>query len=271
MLDWKPGSGGYSADWLVYDHDTMFALDPTKTYLIDETQSLPQDRFHITAVPNDFALYNDPIRDIQAQNMGDDYSWHKVVFTGHGKITMAVPDSRYVVFLNGQPVPIDCNTKTAQAQIDADDNNPAVLIAFKKSDTPLTGLWAKLPWQRPKHMSGTWMLSAGGNDAKDERSFFHNVSAYGVILGKLPQAQSIRIKGKWKLRDEAQSVGDAVIRINGQEVLHLPCGSRPFTAHDIDQDISDYAGQYILFEFSVDGERRGSYSDWRDPTFIVEP
>jgi hypothetical protein len=269
LLDWLPG--GYSADWLIYNDKTMLALDPTKTYLIDNEQALPQDRFHITSVPEDFVLYHDTIRDSQPQNMGNDYSWYKVTFTGHGTIKMAVPDERCVVFLDGKPVEVDRNSKTAKVKINADAAKPSVLLVYKQSDTILKGLWANLPWQRPKHMSGTWMLSAGGNDAKDAESFFQNPSAYGVIVGKLPKTGSIRLKGRWGLREDSQSVGDAVVKINGLEVLQIPCGERPFKTHNFDHDISAYAGQYILLEFAVEGERRFSPTDWYSPSIDIEP
>ena len=158
----------------------------------------------------------------------------------------------------------------AAVQVNADAAKPSVLLAYNQSDTILKGLWANLPWQRPKHMSGTWMLSAGGNDGKNAQSFFQNVSAYGVISGKLPDAGSIHLKGRWGLREDSQSVGDGVIRINGREILRIPSRRRPFKIHNFDQDISAYAGQYILLEFAVDGERRFSPTDWFSPGIFIE-
>ena len=41
----------------IYDGDTMIALDPKKSYVVDLDAALPADRFHVTRVPED--LLND--------------------------------------------------------------------------------------------------------------------------------------------------------------------------------------------------------------------
>ena len=114
------------------------------------------------------------------------------------------------------------------------------------------------------------MFSAGVNDALDSESVFNNITGYGVILGKLPQARRIRMTGRWKMRDSAQSIGDGVLYLNGTEVLRLPGGERPFKIQDFDVDVTRFSGQHVMFEIACEGQFRSSYSDWISPHIIVE-
>ena len=268
VLEWMPGVSVYSADWLLYDGQTMLGLDPKKTYLVDEKAALPQDRFHVTAIPDDFAHHVNPATAAQSQELGTTSSWFKLTFSGHGQVAMSVPDDGCMVYLNGVAVPIDRRARTASVRVDADPEKPAVLLAYVPSDAVLKGKWVDLPWDRPKYMR-TWMLSAA-TDAKDAESFFNNVCGHAVILGRFPKARSIRLRGTYGMRSPpAKTPGDGVVRINGKEGLRVPAGKQPFQVHDFDVDISAFAGKHVLFEFGSEGEFRFAPADWDRPRIVV--
>jgi len=65
-----------------------------------------------------------------------------------------------------------------------------------------------------------------------------------------------------------------LIKING-EVIHTidPGSGPPYSQIPFDVDISSYIGEYIIMEFSFDGDLAGAGdgSDWDDPVFNVTP
>ena len=99
----------------------------------------------------------------------------------------------------------------------------------------------------------------------------------GVIIGRLPEANSIRIHGAYRMSGRVPSAyGDGVIRINNQEVLRIPigpAGSSPRKTHSIDVDITNFAGQHVLLEFFSDGkvEGLGEEAYWYAPQIRIEP
>ena len=69
------------------------------------------------------------------------------------------------------------------------------------------------------------------------------------------------------------SIGDGVIRINGNEVVRLDPGSGPpFPTLPFDADITAFQGQDVFIELIADGERLSpDVADWIDPEIVVTP
>ena len=248
---------GTLSDWLIYDEDTMLALDPKRSYLLDEDGRLPADRFHVTSIPDDFKLYAHDARRIYPQYVGRENSFFKITFTGNGPLEMFVPDD-VLVYLDGKPVDVDREMKIGRAGIAAPDEEPSVLLAFVKTDTELVGPWVSLPWQiAPQKRK---YIHAEGD------GFSCHVGGTAQIVGRLPDKGSLRVQGGWSMSGRPHTVGDAVIRINGQEVVRILPGEIPYSPQPFDEDISSFAGHYVLLEFSVDAAVHGpSPSNWRTP------
>lgn len=277
-------------DWLIYDDNGVLGLDPLVTYFFDESLKRSPTRFHVTSVPDDFVGINDLWYRIPPQEVGRDDSFFRLFFAGHGEMTMYVPDD-YEVFLDGRRLEVDHETKTASAIINASapsdhgmglgyfillnepkeasnasesEGRPSMLIAFKKSDAELSGRWIDLSWQQSKD-SAKWV------HPNDEGGFSMNVGAFGIMIGKLPQASSIRLEGSYKITTGNENhPGDGLVLINGKEVLRVPAGTAPYTRKKFVADISEYAGQDVLMEFMPDGPVRGTYADWFEPRITVE-
>jgi len=256
---------GALRDWAIYQGNTLLGLAPQRTYVFDESVTLPSDRFHVTDIPEDFTLYANMDRRIRPQDIGKKGCFYKITFTGNGELGMYVPDD-VLVFLDGEKVPVDRTNKRARVQTAATSDKPSVLLAFRKSDTELVGKWVALPWQQPPRLERKGYVLAEGDD------FFNHVGGTAQIIGRLPQALSIRLQGAWGMNDRPKSLGEGVVRINGQEVLHVPPGSEPFKPQPFDADIAAFAGQYVLLEFASDGEVHGpAPSRWYAPQIVVRP
>lgn len=256
-----PGPGGIQ-DWFMYDGDTVLGLNPTRTYVFDKTVRHPRDTFHITGVPDDFLVHTRSVDLYGGQDLVEDGSYYKVAFTGNGEITVFAPDD-FLVFLNAEEVTVDRATGICRAQVAATEDEPGVLLAFRKLDTELAGKWIDLPWQVcPKRDPGFIQEEGDG--------FFNHIGRVGAIVGRFPDAASIRIQGAWQLHDRSKGRGDAVVRINGAEVFRLPPGKKPYPAHTFDVDITAFAGKHAHFEFGVDGVNAGfSPSNWSNPRIVV--
>lgn len=94
------------------------------------------------------------------------------------------------------------------------------------------------------------------------------------MVGTFPQADSVRIRGSYGMRDDAvASSGDGVIRINGTEVLRIDPGPGPpfdgsLTPFDI--DVTAFAGRHVMLEFACEGEIRLSEgAEWVAPEIVV--
>ncbi len=269
------------ADWMYYDGDKIFGLDPERTYALDESKSLSPDRFHFTAIPDDFSTPMDgvgPTRTV-AVGQGQDRSFYKMNFSGHGEIRMHVPDDT-LVFLDGREVVVDRGGQSAVATIDASEDEIATLIAFRKSDVELSGEFADLPvytslQQRNfyfgQHQVLDYSTEGPVRKMRDMNAFYAHLTGTGVLIGRLPDAGSIRIQGAYGMREESIITdGDAVIRINGNEVMRMPPGPRPYEVHSFKVDISAHAGRHVMLEFLPDGLVHGpSAADWFNPRIVV--
>ena len=269
------------ADWMVYDGDTILGLDPKKTYGLDEHKTLDQDRFHLTAIPGDFALQDHDALRIVPVHQGVDGSFYKLTFTGNGEISMVVPDDM-LVFLNGEQVPVDRASRSARASIAATTDDYGVLIAFRKSDVELSGPWADLPWQTSRlqrsfycgqHQILDYSTEGPVRKLRDINAFYTHVTGTGVMIGKLPATGNIRLQGAYGMREESIITdGDGVVRINGKDVMRIPAGPRPYKVHAFDVDITPYAGQHVMLEFVADGRVHGpTAADWYNPWIAVDP
>lgn len=262
------GPGALSG-WPVYDGAALLALDPRKSYAFEAHATLPPDRFHIDRIPADFALHFDDYLDFGPQDAGHDAapdgSFHHVRMTGHGPIRMHVPTG-YRVFLDGRELEIDAAPRSAGATLDAAPDAPSVLWAFRPSDVVLRGRFVDLPWQVPPRQRASHLRRQGDG-------FLNHVTGRGLILGRFPEADRIRLQGAYGMRPESMmTTGDGVVRLNGREVLRVPAGERPYRARAFDVDISAWAGQHVLLEFTAAGRVRAlALADWHEPRIVIEP
>jgi hypothetical protein len=272
-------------DWIVYDEDSLLGLNPAVTCMFDESVPRSQTRFHVTKVPDDFAGYEDMERRIAPYEVGTDESFFRLVFAGHGEMSMYVPDD-YDVYLDGQPVDIDRSTKTATVSVNAslpkagslgyfialqpdgasieneEDERPSMLLAFRRTELELAGLWANLPWQRAKDTSK--------NARPSRQDFWMNVGAFAVFIGKFPDAEGLRLQGKYQVTSTTGAPGDGVVLINGRQILRVPTGDYPYPINDFDTDIGAYAGQYVHMEVISDKGVRAAAANWFEPRIVVE-
>jgi hypothetical protein len=201
-------------------------------------------------------------------------------------MSMVVPDD-YDVYLNGDEVQVDRATKTATVTAGESSaqtgkaagpgyvignttmgpsptaNNASVQLAVKRSDQPLAGLFAKMPW---KHSLDNlaWVEPRGDSD------FTETMGGIARISGILPRAGALRLTGSYHMLEGPGNPGDGVIRINGREVVRVPHGDRPFPVTPFDVDVSAYAGKHVLIELLTDGEPgRGNAAEWLAPALTV--
>ena len=279
LQQWTPGID-LNVEWMIYDGNMMMGLDPKKSYYLDEKGKLSPNRFHLTAVPENFTFNEDKTTQLAPIHYSHDGSFYKLSFSGKGRIQMYVPDGM-LVFLNGKEIEVNRETKTGEAQIDATPDNVCVLVAFRKTDVELSGKWADMPWTTSlmmrtfyfgQHRTLDYSTEGPVRKMKDINAFYTHVSGAGFIIGRLPEAQSIRLQGAYGMREESiVTDGDGVVRINGNEVVRVPAGKRPYKVQSFDVDISSYAGQYIMMEFVSDGNVHGpTAADWYNPWIVVE-
>ena len=275
----------YMRDWIIYNDASLLGLDPQVTYMFDETVPRSPTRFHVTKVPEDFIGYTDMDRRIAPQEVGRDDSFFRLVFAGHGEMTMYVPDD-YDVYLDGQELNVDRQTKTASAIISAalpragglgyhiamkpdgisaentDGGRPSMLLAFKRTDVQLAGWWVDLPWQGSKDVAKA--IGTGPD------SFTMNVGAFGIFIGRFPAAKRICLEGSYVVSASTGAPGDGVVLINGKQSLRVPAGEPPYKSQSFRADVSAFAGQYVLVEFLSDGGVRGASANWDHPRIVVE-
>ena len=274
-------------DWLIYDKDSIFGLDPAQTYYFDERLQRSDERFHVTKIPDDFEGITNADKRIAYQEVGQNDSYFQIAFRGKGEMRMHGP-ADYDVFLNGEPLSIDRENQSAVVQIGAPPSaakskdatgyvvgnttmekipikEASILLAVKQADNLLIGKWAALPWM-PSIDSGRWMQKKGDD------SFTLSVGGIGRILGRLPSSKVVRLKGSYGVSNVGPGPsGDGVVRLNGKEVLRVPAGSRPYKMKEFDVDISEYAGKAVLLEFLSDGwPGRNSSAEWVAPEIVTE-
>ena len=278
LFEWIPGVDR-TVDWFLYDGTTQLGLDPKKTYRLDESASFPADRFHVTGLPDDFAFHDPQWTYEPPQDVGRDGSYFRLQFTGRGDMTMHVPDTVHV-FLNGEEVPIDRATQTARATVSATPENPAELLAFPESNALLDGAVTDLPWQTPllqrsffvsQHSVFDYGKTGMGRAQRGLNHIYNHVSGRFYISGRLPEGPSVRLQGAYGAREGSYATtGDAVVKINGREVLWLPAGPRPYRVHSFDVNLAEFAGQHVLMEFCAQGKVHGyTAADWYNPRIAV--
>ena len=281
---WFSGSS-MLADWLIYDGDALLGLDPATSYFLDENGRTESGRFHLSRIPDDFSFfYDDKYRTI-GQEAGVDDSYYRLLFTGNGRMDVYLPDN-WVAYLDGKEMVVDASTSKAEVEIAASADEPSALLAFGRSDTILSGRWVDLPWQiSPMHRQwyvGRRTILSHSSDGfvrlpTDSGDMHTHVTGRGVIIGRLPEASSVRIHGAYRLSERVpDAYGDGVIRINGREVVRIPIGppgELPRKVHPIDVDITEFAGRHVLLEFMSDGKVAGlgEESFWYAPQIRVEP
>lgn len=105
------------------------------------------------------------------------------------------------------------------------------------------------------------------------RDFSVGVTGVFLLVGKFPAASSIRLQGGYAMQEDSfyEIKGDAVVRVNGQEVMRIDPGTRPYPRHEFDVDISRFAGQHVHIEFVCDGRLTApAGADWFDPRIVVK-
>jgi len=265
-----PGPG-VEVEWLVYDGSTQLGLDPAATYHVDPHGKFDPGRFHVNRVPENFALHVEQPSYIPSQVAGQNGSYFKIAFTGQGELGIHVPGDM-PVFLDGDKVPVDRGAGRALVRVNAPTNRPGVVLAFPRSEVELAGSIGDLPWQRPPLMRPGFVTAAtdGSHPALD---FSVGVTGVFLVVGRFPDASSIRLRGGYAMKEDSfyEVTGDAVIRINGQEVLRIDPGTRPYRRHEFDSDITRFAGQYAHIEFVCDGRLTApAGANWFDPRITVK-
>lgn len=266
---------------MAFNGDTVIGLDPGKTYALEPEGVVQADRFHLTALPDDFAWWKETEWRIRHQDIGHDESFFRLCFTGNGEIRMAVSDDDYDLYLNGEPVPVDRRAKIARATVAADTENPATLLAVRRVDVELSGRCVDLPWEAPLFQR-SWYFGrlavmgypADGPIRQEEESdgFYIHVGGTGQIVGKFPEAGNIRLQGAYGMHQQSSKTrGLGIVRINGREILRIDPGDPPYRIHPFDVDLTEFAGHYALIEFASEGEARDSIADWFAPVIVVEP
>jgi len=310
---------GAIRDWLIYNEDRIMGLEPQRSYCFDESVKLPQDRFHVTGIPDDFVLHyigylDDAKASYEGQEIGNDDAYFKLRFNGNGRLRLYVPDE-YLLFINGQPIAVDPKTSTASAIISTsevsrerksalksewgdgvgqrvtaaafrevnerlEEVSYSMLLALRKDDTPLDGLWTELDWQIPPKQRTFHLVQHHLHEVTADgpalmlrkgTGFYSHVTGRGIIIGRFPEADVIRVEGAYRLRNDSNSGSvRAKLWINGKQVLTLPGSEkRPFEIQPFDVDISEFAGKYAMLEFGIEGEIRANVADWISPQFIV--
>ncbi len=266
---------------MAYRGDRIIGLDPGKTYVLEPDGVLDPERFHLTAVPEDFAWWKETEWRIRHQDIGRDESYYRLCFTGNGIIRMAVPDAGYDLHLNGEAIEVDRNTRTASATVAAGTENPALLLGVRRIDVELSGPCVELPWEAPA-LQRSWYFGrhalmgypADGPVLQEESGdgFYSHVGGTGQIVGRFPDAGRINLQGAYGHRQvSVKTRGHGVVRINGREVLRIDPGDPPYRIQPFDVDLSPFSGQYALIEFASEGEARDSVVDWFAPVIVTRP
>ena len=270
MTDWY--GPGVIEDWLIYDGTHLMGLDPAETYWFREDITLDQNRFHLTAIPADYQLYEHSRRRIRTQEIGYGDDYFKVAFSGNGQMDMHVPDN-YDVYYGPTEVAVNRDTDSGSVTVSANQTvtGHGTILAFRHSEEDLIDYWSELPWGRPKHL-GVYLGTA--ESLYQPHGFGNLVAGLGYIIGKLPENCYIYTQGSYGMRaNVASSRGYGVIRINGTEVLRIDPGSGPpfdgsLTPFDV--DISSFAGEHIMLEFTAEGATNGiDYADWDAPEIYI--
>jgi hypothetical protein len=213
----------------------------------------------VDRIPDDFHL--------RSQMLGHGNAYATIVFSGNGRLRARVPGDGWRLFLDGREAGGGERGAGVSLRVAAAVDTPSTLLAFRRSDTELTGLWRDLPWRtgaRPPREASPY-VSPNKADG-----FFNHVAGRGVLIGRLPPSPEIRLRGTYRMRDVSKSVGEGVVRINGREVLRVVPGERPFQARAFNVDLSAYAGQDILLEFASEGRVVGfGAADWISPRFVA--
>lgn len=260
-------------DWVVYDGETQLGLDPATTYFVDPQGKFDRTRFHVNRVPENFALHVEQPSYIPSQNAGRGGSYFKIAFTGQGEMGMHVPGDM-AVFLDGDKVQVGPAAGGALIRVNAPTKKPGVLLAFPRTDVELAGSIGELPWQRPPLMRPGFVTQSRPVDGSHPaRDFSVGVTGVFLLVGEFPAASSIRLQGGYAMQEDSfyEVKGDAVVRVNGQEVMRIDPGTRPYPRHEFDVDISRFAGQHVHIEFVCDGRLTApAGADWFDPRIVVQ-
>ncbi len=116
-----------------------------------------------------------------------------------------------------------------------------------ENDEPLAGDTAELLWQIPEKQPIIYW-----NQSYTEGTHYAHQSEYALIaIGRVPDARGIRL----------QTTGEGMVRVNGKPILHLPGANysagphldRPVETTSHEADLTPYAGQHVIIEFSSDG------------------
>jgi hypothetical protein len=258
---------GYVEDWLLYNGSTMVGLDPNSTYFFDALVVLDPNRFHITAIPADYQPYSNTDDVLITQEIGLSDTNFRIFFSGNGQMSMSVPDD-YDVYLDNQEVIVNRTTDSATVTVSASPSNPSVVRAFQRSEQSIEGYWMDNFSSRPQHK----IHFVGASELFPPNGLYSLGAGEAFVIGKLPLATNIRAQGNFKVRDSVTGVsGEAVIKINGTEVMRLDPGSPPYSLVPFDVDISSFSGKYVMLEFSW-GRNIGNgtdQADWDAPLIFV--
>lgn len=263
---------GAIEDWLIYNGTTLMGLDPEQTYYVDETVTLDQSRFHVTAVPPGFMPYENSNWRVKPQEIvGSSDNSFRIFFTSSaGQMQLHVPDE-YDVYVNGVEVTYDRGSDSATVAVASSGSGYSVVRAFKRSNSLFDGWMTGYSYSVPAWKG--YMFSTSGA-LYPPHGYFNHVGGEGFFIGKFPAHSYVHLTGSYGMRDTADhSTADGVIHVNGAEVHRADPGpGPPFDGHmtSFDIDLSSYSGEYAMIELASKGRVGGpDYSDWKDMTFVI--
>lgn len=229
--------------WLVYDGHRLLGLDPALSYRFADGP-MPQDEFHLCAVPPDFRL--------RRGVTGSDEQYYIVDFSAHGAVEVAVPPALPHVYANGRRLAVTEGVAHIEAEGDVS------LIAFADGPPLAAGLLNQMPWAVDGYPLGerTPAFTARGT------GFFHHAGVKANIIGRLPIAKKLVLRGALVMDPAAKNGMTGVVAINGREVLRVDCVERPWTPRHFEADISAFAGQDVMVQFETIGSGGYNYGGW---------
>lgn len=236
-------TGGSLPGWLVYDGHRMLGLDPARSYRFEDG-AMPQDEFHLCAVPPDFRL--------RRGVTGNDKQYYIVEFSAHGAVEVAVPPALPHVCANGRRLAVAEGVARIEAEGDVS------LIAFAEGPPLAAGLLNQMPWAIDGHPPGERTPGFTARGA----GFFHHAGVKASIIGRLPIARKLVLRGSLGMDPAAKNGMTGVVAINGQEVLRVDCVEHPWTPRHFEADISAFAGQDVMVQFETIGSGGYNYGGW---------
>lgn len=236
-------AGGTLPGWLLYDGDRLLALDPRRNYRFGKG-TMPRQEFHLSQVPEDFRLWRGVT--------GHEKTTYIVEFTGRGPVRATVPDQLAELYVNGDRQQPEVGSLSFTA------SGETSLIAFAPGPELALGLLNAMPWT----VDG--LVPGQGTPSFTPRGtgFFHHAGACANIVGRLPVAPSLTLRGKLIIDPHAKNGMAGTVQINGRQVLAVDNTGPPWPPKPFEVDISEFAGKQVMIQFATSGKDGYNYGGW---------